>query len=213
MIRTSVNALVSVIDKLYRGRPFPRFYILETLACMPYYAHLSVLNFYENLGFWRQVDWLKVHFSESWNDAHHLLIMEVLEGDKYWYDRLFARAIAVVCYWVLVCIYIVNPYSIYRFIELVARHAYADYGRFIEECKKELILRPAPQLVMEAYQAEDFSLFSEFQTNEHPSSITNLLELFSAIRDQEMERIKMMLACQESNAKVEEKIPHRLARP
>lgn len=213
MIRALVNALVSVIDKLYRGRPFPRFYILETLACMPYYAHLSVLNFYENLGSWRQVDWLKVHFSESWNDVHHLLIIEVLAGDRYWYDRIFARCTTVVCYWILVCIYIVNPYSIYRFIEFVARHAHDDYGRFIEECEQELILLPAPKLVMEPSRTEDFSLFAEFQTTDHSSSITNLLELFSAIRDQKMERIEMMLACQESNAKVEEKIPHRLARP
>lgn len=40
-------------------------------------AFISVLHLYETLGWWRRADYLKVHFAESWNELHHLLIMEV----------------------------------------------------------------------------------------------------------------------------------------
>lgn len=38
---------------------------------------MSVLHLYETFGWWRRRDYLKVHFAESWNEMHHLLIMEV----------------------------------------------------------------------------------------------------------------------------------------
>jgi ubiquinol oxidase len=86
MIRLLVGVLVFVINTVYRDRPIPRFYVLETVARVPYFSYLSVLHFYETLGLWRKSDWLKVHFAESWNELHHLLIMEELGGDKMWID-------------------------------------------------------------------------------------------------------------------------------
>lgn len=41
-------------------------------------AFMSVLHMYESFGWWRRADYLKVHFAESWNEMHHLLIMEVM---------------------------------------------------------------------------------------------------------------------------------------
>lgn len=41
-------------------------------------AFLSVLHMYESFGWWRRADYMKVHFAESWNEMHHLLIMEVM---------------------------------------------------------------------------------------------------------------------------------------
>jgi hypothetical protein len=40
-------------------------------------AFMSVLHMYESFGWWRRADYMKVHFAESWNEMHHLLIMEV----------------------------------------------------------------------------------------------------------------------------------------
>ena len=54
-----VSSAVVVIDKLYEGREFPRFYALETVARVPYFSFLSVLHLYETLGFWRRADYLK----------------------------------------------------------------------------------------------------------------------------------------------------------
>ena len=73
---------VLVIDKLYEGRDYPRFYALETVARVPYFSFLSVLHLYETLGFWRRADYLKVHFAQTMNEFHHLLIMESMGGDE-----------------------------------------------------------------------------------------------------------------------------------
>jgi hypothetical protein len=67
-----------LFDFLFSGktveRSFARFYALETIARMPYFSYLSVLHLYETLGLWHKADYLKVHFAESWNELHHLLI-------------------------------------------------------------------------------------------------------------------------------------------
>lgn len=48
-------------------------------SCFPVVAaFVSVLHMYESFGWWRRADYLKVHFAESWNEMHHLLIMEVI---------------------------------------------------------------------------------------------------------------------------------------
>ena len=62
MIRLLVNLLVFMINIVYRDRPYPRFYVLETVARIPYFAYMSVLHLYETLGWWRKADWLKIHF-------------------------------------------------------------------------------------------------------------------------------------------------------
>ena len=41
---------ISIIDYLYRGRHFQRFWVLEEIARAPYFAFLSVLHLRESLG-------------------------------------------------------------------------------------------------------------------------------------------------------------------
>uniref|UniRef100_A0A0E0CBF7 Ubiquinol oxidase n=1 Tax=Oryza meridionalis TaxID=40149 RepID=A0A0E0CBF7_9ORYZ len=61
------------------------------LARVPYFAFISVLHMYETFGWWRRADYIKVHFVESWNEFHHLLIVEELGGNSLWVDCFFAR--------------------------------------------------------------------------------------------------------------------------
>jgi len=82
-------------------RSYARFYALETIARMPYFSYLSVLHLYETLGLWRRADYMKVHFCESWNEMHHLLIMEELGGNKRYIDRFVAQHCAF--FLLLVC--------------------------------------------------------------------------------------------------------------
>jgi ubiquinol oxidase len=205
MIRTLFSTVISVINKVYCGRPFSRFYVLETLACVPYYAHLSVHNIYKKFGLERQDDALKMHFLESWNEFHHLLIMETLEGDRYWYDRLLARSITVVYYWIFVLICLVNPQQMYSLMELVSRHAYDDYSKFLNECEQELIIRPAPPLVLE-YVHTGVIFLGDLQRAhtiaEDVSPVANLYDVFSAILSQEMEHVKTIQAYRDSNDKL-----------
>ncbi|KAK7293588.1 hypothetical protein RJT34_16457 [Clitoria ternatea] len=65
-----------ILDTLYHDRHYARFFVLETIARVPYFAFMSVLHMYESFRWWRRADYLKVHFAESWNKMHHLLIME-----------------------------------------------------------------------------------------------------------------------------------------
>ena len=107
------DTVILLLDALYADRHYSRFYVLETIARVPYFgifffidgiisvqldksyfcgtehsfycyyhwsAFLSVLHMYESFGWWRRADYLKVHFAESWNELHHLLIMEVLSA-------------------------------------------------------------------------------------------------------------------------------------
>ena len=45
-----LNFTVSIIDYLYRGRDFQRFWVREEIARAPYFAFLSVLHLRESLG-------------------------------------------------------------------------------------------------------------------------------------------------------------------
>ena len=122
-----VDSAVFVIDKLYEGRDYPRFYALETIARVPYFSFLSVLHLYESFGWWRRADYLKVHFAETMNEYHHLLIMEAMGGADSFKDRFFAQHVAVVYFWVAVLIYMVSPRMAYNLSEQVEEHAYATY--------------------------------------------------------------------------------------
>ncbi len=212
MIRLLVGILVFVINTVYRNRPYPRFYVLETVARVPYFSYLSVLHLYETLGWWRRVDWLKVHFAESWNELHHLLIMEALGGNSRWIDRFLARHVALLYYWIIVGLYMVSPKSAYHFMELVEEHAYASYDKFLQTSEADLKSQPAPAIALSYYRDGDLYMFDEFQTarptTDRRPQIDNLYDVFVAIRDDEMEHVKTMVACQQPNAEQLIHSPH-----
>lgn len=61
-----------MLDFIYEGRPIQRFWVLEEVARMPYFAYISMLHLYESFGWWRAGAALrKVHFAEEWNELHH----------------------------------------------------------------------------------------------------------------------------------------------
>ncbi len=212
MIRLLVGILVFVINTVYAERPYPRFYVLETVARVPYFSYLSVLHLYETLGFWRKADWLKIHFAESWNELHHLLIMESLGGAQFWGDRLLAKTAALIYYWIIAALYLVSPRSAYRFMELVEEHAYATYDKFLTAEAATLQAQPAPAVALQYYRDGDLYMFDEFQTAHRPEErrpqINNLYDVFVAIRDDEMEHVKTMAACQQPEAQQELLSPH-----
>jgi ubiquinol oxidase len=212
MIKLLVAVLVFVINVIYKNRPIPRFYVLETVARVPYFAYVSVLHLYETLGLWRKADWIKVHFAESWNELHHLLIMEALGGNKNWIDRLLAKSAALVYYWIVVVIYLIQPKAAYHFMELVEEHAYHSYDEYLTAEEQYLKLQPAPEVALKYYRDGDLYLFDEFQTSHPPEirrpNVDNLYDVFVAIRDDEREHVKTMTACQQLNAQTSFASPH-----
>ena len=216
MIGFLVNFLEFVLNKLYRKRLYPRFFVLETVARVPYFAFTSVLHLYETFGWWRKADWIKVHFAESWNELHHLLIIESLEGNKYSIDRWVAHFGAFFYYWILVAVFMIDPQSAYRFTQLVEEHAYQTYDAFLNQYSESLKGMPAPQVAIDYYLNGDLYMFDEFQTSHPPQErrpqIENLYDTFVAIRDDEGEHVKTMKACQEPSAQANFKSPHSLDR-
>jgi hypothetical protein len=59
-------------------RDFARFFVLETVARVPYFAYLSVLHLRETFGERDIGDKMRTHYAEADNELHHLLIMESL---------------------------------------------------------------------------------------------------------------------------------------
>lgn len=212
MIRLLVNFLEWLLNTFYGDRIYPRFFVLETVARVPYFAYTSVLHLYETMGWWRKADWLKIHFAEAWNELHHLLISEELGGSKYWIDRFVARGGAFVYYWIIVLVYMAAPRSAYRFMQLVEEHAYHTYDTFLQEYGDELKAQPAPQVAIDYYCCGDLYLFDEFQSSRPPEErrpkIDHLYDVFVAIRDDEMEHVKTMIACQRNDAQATFKSPH-----
>ncbi|HEY9748692.1 MAG TPA: alternative oxidase [Allocoleopsis sp.] len=225
MMRLLVNFLEAILNTFYRddGSPelsvqvYRRFFVLETVARVPYFAYLSVLHLYETMGWWRKSDWLKIHFAEAWNELHHLLIAEALGGDRYWIDRLLARAGAFVYYWVLVPVYMVSPRSAYRFMQLVEEHAYHTYDTFLQKHEAALKAEPAPAVATKYYQEGDLYLFDEFQmaagSEQRRPTIETLYDVFVAVRDDELEHVKTMIACQQPNAQANFQSPHNSEEP
>ena len=75
-VRFLYLSLCVVLDLLYAGRPIQRFWVLETVARMPYFAYISMLHLYESLGWWRAgAELRRVHFAEEWNELHHLQVI------------------------------------------------------------------------------------------------------------------------------------------
>ena len=69
IIKVPYFGLCYLLDVVFEGRnPFSRFFLLETVARMPYFSYITMLHLYETLGFWRRSSDIKrIHFAEEWN--------------------------------------------------------------------------------------------------------------------------------------------------
>jgi ubiquinol oxidase len=212
LIRLVVSFFVFIVDVVYGNRSYARFYVLETIARVPYFSYLSVLHLYETLGLWRKADWLKVHFAETWNELHHLLIMESLGGGDKWGDRFIAEHIAFAYYWMVVPLYMLSPRYAYYLMELIENHAYHTYDTYLNLHEAELKAQPAPQVAINYYRDGDLYMFEEVQTTPGRAfrrpSVDTLYDVFVNIRDDESEHVKTMIALQQPEARLTFKSPH-----
>ena len=134
-----LSITISVIDYLYRGRHFQRFWVLEEIARAPYFAFLSVLHFRESMGLRgpEHIYLMEEHFAQTLNETEHLEYMESRGGNAYWVDRAFARHLVLIYYWVNVVYYWVAPRSAYHLSYEVEIHAAHTYEKFLETNKDD----------------------------------------------------------------------------
>ena len=176
-----VGSAVKVIDSVYKDREYARFYVLETVARVPYFSFLSVLHLYETVGLWRRADYMETHFSQTMNEFHHLLIMEAMGGDERYVDRFFAQHAAFAYYWITCMIYLVSPRMAYNLSEQIEEHAYHTYDEFLSNHKTSLILEKPPEIAVKYY---------------NDRKITNLYDVFESVRDDEGDHVETMRDCQ-----------------
>lgn len=203
-VKAPFTALCWTLDILYENKPIPKFWVLETVARIPYFSYISILHLYESVGFWRAgAELRKIHFAEEWNEMHHLQIMESLGGDLKWFDRFVANHAAIAYYWLIILFYVVNPKLAYNFMQRVELHAMDTYAEFVDSNRELLASVPPPRVALDYYLNEDLYLFDSFQQGAAASprrpTCNNLLDVFINIRDDEAEHVKTMSACQDES--------------
>ena len=153
--RVLVSAVKGAIDHAYKGRDVARFYVLETIARVPYFSYLSCLHLYESCGMRTSVKLMRMHYAESDNELHHLLIMEALGGSDKFADRFVAQHLAFTYYWYCVLMYLVHPRAAYHLSELIEQHAFQTYDAFLRENEDELRRQPVPEVARRYYEGDD----------------------------------------------------------
>ena len=128
-----LNITVAILDFLYRGRDYQRFWVLEEIARAPYFAFLSVLHFRESMGLRgpEHIDLMIQHFEQSINETEHLEYMESRGGNAYFIDRFVAKHLVLIYYWVNVVYYWVAPRSAYHLSYEVEIHAAETYAKYL----------------------------------------------------------------------------------
>jgi Alternative oxidase len=145
-----IDSIYNILCFLYpiqgTQRDFCRFFVLETVARVPYFAYLSVLHLRETFGEREHPDRMKTHYAQADNEYHHLLIMEALGGNEEWLDRVVAQTMAFVYYWYVVAIYLWYPPAAYHLSELIEDHAYNTYNNFLNEYEDKLKTMDVPDI-------------------------------------------------------------------
>ncbi|ADO99452.1 plastoquinol terminal oxidase [Synechococcus phage Syn19] len=128
-----LDLTVAILDFLYRGRDYQRFWVLEEIARAPYFAFLSVLHFRESMGLRgpEHLYLMKEHFDQSVNETEHLEYMESRGGNAYFIDRFVAKHLVLIYYWVNVVYYWLAPQSAYHLSYEVEVHAATTYAKYI----------------------------------------------------------------------------------
>jgi len=128
-----LDITVAILDFLYQGRDYPRFWVLEEIARAPYFAFLSVLHFRESMGLRgpEHIDLMIQHFEQSVNETAHLEYMESRGGNAYFIDRFVAKHLVLIYYWVNVVYYWLAPKSAYHLSYEVEVHAATTYAKHL----------------------------------------------------------------------------------
>ena len=181
-----------------------RFYVLETVARVPYFAYLSVMHLKESLGS-RTVgdkERMRTHYAEVDNELHHLLIMESLGGNASVVDRTIAQTMAFGYYWYVVAVYSFSEQAAYHLSELIEDHAFNTYDKFLTINEAKLKTMEVPAIARKYYEQENPFLFDLFCTVKEPEgepftfesrpSLESLYDVFVNVRNDEREHWKTL---------------------
>lgn len=181
-----------------------RFFVLETVARVPYFAYLSIMHLKESLGSREPGDKarMRTHYAEADNELHHLLIMESLGGNSSIVDRTIAQTMAFGYYWYVAAVYFFSEQAAYHLSELIEDHAFNTYNKFLEKNEAKLKEMPVPSIARKYYEEENPFLFDLFCTVKEPDSepfaianrpkLESLYDVFVNVRNDEREHWKTL---------------------
>lgn len=203
-----IDTVYSIICTLYpvtgSNRDFCRFYVLETVARVPYFAYLSVMHLRETFGDRspEMSERMRTHYAEADNELHHLLIMESLGGNSSVVDRTIAQTMAFGYYWYVVAVYSVSEQAAYHLSELIEDHAYNTYNKYLDEHGDMLKSLPVPPIATKYYIQDNPFLFDLFCTVKDRDEAGNfsarrprlesLYDVFVNVRNDEKEHWKTL---------------------
>eukprot|EP00527_Entomoneis_sp_CCMP2396_P005030 CAMPEP_0198143594 /NCGR_PEP_ID=MMETSP1443-20131203/8559_1 /TAXON_ID=186043 /ORGANISM="Entomoneis sp., Strain CCMP2396" /LENGTH=347 /DNA_ID=CAMNT_0043806857 /DNA_START=52 /DNA_END=1095 /DNA_ORIENTATION=- len=202
-----IDSVYDLICFLYpvtgSDRDYARFFVLETVARVPYFAYLSVLHLRETFGYRDDEDRMRTHYAEADNELHHLLIMEHLGGNSRAVDRNIAHFMAFFYYWYVVAVYTISAPAAYHLSELIEDHAYNTYDKFLKEHEEMLKSKPVPPIATKYYIEDNPYMRDAFRTvkdkDENGREISNrrpkletLYDVFVNVRDDEKEHWKTL---------------------
>jgi len=206
-----IDTVYDVICFLYpvRGneRDFARFFVLETVARVPYFAYLSCLHLQETFGvrYESMSDRMRTHYAEADNELHHLLIQESLGGNSNPVDRLLAQTMAFFYYWYVIVIYTWNESAAYHLSELIEDHAFDTYSNFLKNHESFLKSKPVPEIARRYYEEDNPFMFDLYCTvkddpveaadqcfSDTRPQLETLYDVFVCIRDDEKEHWKTL---------------------
>lgn len=209
LVKIPYLVLCWTLDTMFEGKYVPaRFFLLETVARMPYFSYITCLHLYETLDLWRRsADLKRVHMAQEDNEYHHLMIMESLGGDQMWWVRFLAQHAAIAYYIGLCMLWWVSPTLNYQFSELLEGHAVNTYGQFLEE-NEDILKQLPPSLAAIDYYALGHSdpFLEEYQTTARANGeafrrpgydMTTLFDVFTAIKADEGDHVGTMKACKD----------------
>jgi len=167
-----ICVLYPVTGDVENKRNYARFYVLETVARVPYFAYLSVLHLRETFGnrYDKMNDQMRTHYAQADNELHHLLIMESLGGNDNPLDRFVAQSAAFMYYWYVIMIYSVSEPAAYHLSELIEDHAYDTYNKFLTENAEALKQQPVPAIARKYYEFDNPFMFDLFCTVQDQAS-------------------------------------------
>lgn len=198
-----IDTVKGSIDIMYADDAYARFFVLETVARVPYFAYLSILHLKETLGFRSEMltEQMRIHYAEADNELHHLLIMEELGGNKNHRDRLLAQTMAFVYYWYVVIVYALYPRVAYHLSELIEDHAYRTYDSFLTENEGSLKKLSAPKTAMLYYNpANPYLDLYGTGARQANTELENLYDVFTNIRDDEKEHWSTLCSLVQHNS-------------
>ena len=133
--RFVLDITVAILDFLYKGRDYQRFWVLEEIARAPYFAFLSVLHLRESMGLRgpEHIYLMEEHFAQTLNETEHLEYMESRGGNTYWVDRFVARHLVLIYYWSNVVYYWLAPRLAYHLSYEVEIHAATTYAKYLAD--------------------------------------------------------------------------------